>query len=49
MESAFLKFLVIIFGVSALVVFVLGRLKIPSVVGFLIAGVLFGSNGFAFI
>jgi len=31
------------------VVFLLGRLKIPSVVGFLIAGVLMGPYGFEFI
>jgi len=36
-ELGFLKSLVIIFGVSALVVFLLHRLKIPSLVGFLIA------------
>ncbi|NTU42166.1 MAG: hypothetical protein HGA78_03770 [Nitrospirales bacterium] len=45
MELEFLKSLVIIFGVSAIVVFALGRLRIPSVVGFLIAGVILGPHG----
>ena len=49
MEVEFLKALVIIFGVSALVVFLLQRLKIPSIVGFLIAGVILGPHGFEFI
>lgn len=44
-ESEFLKSLVIIFGASALVVFVLHRLKVPSIVGFLIAGVIIGPYG----
>ena len=37
-ELEFLKTLVIIFGVSAFVVFILQKLKVPSVVGFLTAG-----------
>lgn len=45
MESEFLKSLVIIFGVSAVVVFLLNRVKIPSIVGFLLAGVLVGPHG----
>jgi len=49
MESVFLKSLVLILGISALVVFILGRLKIPSIVGFLIAGMFLGPNGFEFI
>lgn len=49
MEFEFLKSLVIIFGVSAFVVFVLGRLKIPSVAGFLIAGIILGPYSFEFI
>jgi CPA2 family monovalent cation:H+ antiporter-2 len=49
MELEFLKSLVLIFGVSAIVVFVLGRLRIPTVVGFLIAGVILGPHGFKFI
>lgn len=45
----FLKSLVLIFGVSAIVVFALGRLRIPSVVGFLVAGVILGPHGFQFV
>lgn len=45
MELEFLKSLVVIFGVSALVVFLLHRLKMPSIVGFLIAGVIIGPYG----
>jgi CPA2 family monovalent cation:H+ antiporter-2 len=48
-EFEFLKSLVIIFGVSAIIVFLLGRLKIPSIVGFLIAGVIMGPYGFELI
>ncbi|WP_333655314.1 cation:proton antiporter domain-containing protein [Dissulfurispira sp.] len=49
MGLEFLKSLVLIFGVSAVVVFALGRLRIPSVVGFLVAGVILGPHGFQFI
>jgi len=49
MELEFLKSLVIIFGFSAFVVFMLGRLKVPSIVGFLVAGVILGPHGFGFI
>ncbi len=49
MELEFLKSLVLIFGVSAIVVFALGRLRIPSIVGFLVAGIILGPHGFQFI
>jgi CPA2 family monovalent cation:H+ antiporter-2 len=45
MESEFLTSLAIILGVSALVVFLLHKLKIPSLVGFLVAGVIIGPHG----
>jgi len=45
MESGFLKSLVVIYGVSAAVVFLLHRLRIPSIVGFLLAGVIIGPYG----
>lgn len=45
MESELLKSLVIIFGASSLVVFLLHRLKIPSLIGFLVAGVIIGPYG----
>jgi len=49
MELEFLKTLVIIFGASAFVVFLLQKLKIPSIVGFLIAGAALGPHGFGMI
>lgn len=49
MELEFLKTLVIIFGVSAFVVFVLQKLKVSSVVGFLTAGVVLGPHGFGIV
>lgn len=49
MEFEFLKTLVIIFGVSATVVFILHKLRVPSIVGFLIAGVFLGPHGFKFV
>ena len=49
MESEFFKSLVIIFGASALVVFLLHKLKIPSIVGFLVAGAIIGPYGIGII
>jgi CPA2 family monovalent cation:H+ antiporter-2 len=49
MGLEFLKTLVIIFGVSAAVVFVLNKLRVSSVVGFLVAGVFLGPHGFGFV
>jgi hypothetical protein len=49
MEFEFLKTLVIIFGVSATVVFILHKFRIPSIVGFLVAGVFLGPHGFGFV
>lgn len=48
-ELVFLKSLIIILGVSAVVVFALHRIKIPSIVGFLLAGMLLGPHGLHFI
>jgi CPA2 family monovalent cation:H+ antiporter-2 len=42
----FLKSLVIILGISAAVVFLLHRIRVPSIVGFLLAGMLLGPYGF---
>jgi CPA2 family monovalent cation:H+ antiporter-2 len=44
-ELLFLKSLVIILGISAVVVFVLNRMRVPSIVGFLLAGMLLGPHG----
>jgi CPA2 family monovalent cation:H+ antiporter-2 len=49
MELGFLKTLVIIFGVSAAVIFLLHKLRVPSIVGFLTAGVLLGPHGFRLV
>jgi CPA2 family monovalent cation:H+ antiporter-2 len=48
-EIIFLKSLVIILGISAVVVFALHRIKIPSIVGFLLAGMFLGPYGLHFI
>jgi CPA2 family monovalent cation:H+ antiporter-2 len=48
-EFEFLKSLVIIFGLSAVVVFTLGKFRIPSIIGFLAAGVLLGPYGLELI
>jgi CPA2 family monovalent cation:H+ antiporter-2 len=48
-EFEILKSLVIILGVSGSVVFLLHRLRLPSIIGFLVAGVLLGPHGFGFI
>lgn len=45
METDILKSLVIILGVSALIVFALSRVRIPPLVGFLLAGVVIGPYG----
>lgn len=43
--SEFLKTLLIIWGISAIVIFILHRFKVSPVVGFLIAGIIMGPNG----
>ncbi len=48
-EFDFLRSLVIIYGLSAIVVFTLGKLRVPSLIGFLIAGVLLGPYGLELI
>lgn len=45
MELEFLKSLVLILCISAIIVFVLGRLRISSIVGFLTAGIIVGPHG----
>ncbi len=42
----YLQALVVILGISAVIVFILGKLRISSVVGFLLAGILIGPSGF---
>jgi len=45
METDILRSLVIILSVSALIVYALSRVKIPPLVGFLLAGVIIGPHG----
>jgi monovalent cation:H+ antiporter-2, CPA2 family len=49
MQVEFLQSLVIIFGVSAIVVFLLNKFKIPSPVGFLLSGILIGPHALGLI
>ncbi|MCX7794091.1 MAG: monovalent cation:proton antiporter-2 (CPA2) family protein [Thermodesulfovibrionales bacterium] len=45
----FLKLIVIIFGVSLLVVMLFHRLRLPSIIGFLISGIIIGPHGIGII
>lgn len=45
----FLQSILIIFGISGLIIYLLGKLKIPSIVGFLIAGTIIGPYGLGLI
>ncbi|MEN2994707.1 MAG: monovalent cation:proton antiporter-2 (CPA2) family protein [Thermodesulfovibrio sp.] len=45
----FLKSILIIFGISGGIIYILRRLKIPSIVGFLIAGTIIGPYGLGVI
>lgn len=49
MIHEYLLSIVIVFGVSALVVYLLGRIRIPSIVGFLLAGLIVGPHGLALV
>ncbi len=49
MDTDILRSLVIILSVSALIVFALSRVKIPPLVGFLLAGVIIGPHGLALL
>lgn len=40
---------VVIFGLSAAVIYLLNRLKIPSIVGFLVAGIILGPHGLGLV
>ena len=48
-EFEFLKSLIIILGISAVALFILNKFGIPSIVGFLIAGILLGPHGLELI
>lgn len=49
MNNDLLLNIVIIFGISAVTVFLLNKVKIPSVIGFLIAGILIGPHTISII
>ena len=49
MNNDLLLNIVIIFGISAAIVFFLQKIRIPSVIGFLIAGILIGPHSIALI
>lgn len=48
-EIEFLKVVVIIFGLASLVIFIFNKLKLPSVVGFLLTGIIAGPHALALI
>jgi len=48
-QLAFLRDLIGVFGVSMLVVFLFHRLRLPTIVGFLVSGVLMGPYGLSLI
>ncbi len=46
-ELDILRELVVVFGAALVVVLILGRLRLPTIAGFLVAGALLGPSGFA--
>jgi|Deesub1362A_J573_1020465.scaffolds.fasta_scaffold01314_1 CPA2 family monovalent cation:H+ antiporter-2 len=48
-EFEFLRSLIIIFGISAVSIFILNKFRVPSIVGFLISGILLGPHGLELI
>jgi len=48
-EFEFLKSLIIIFGISVVSIFILNKFRVPSIVGFLISGMLLGPHGLELI
>jgi len=49
MESSFLRDIIVIFGLSIAILFVCHRFKIPTIVGFLLTGILAGPHGLGLI
>lgn len=45
----FLSDLIVVFAVTAVVVFAFGRARVPSVVGLLVSGVLVGPHGLSLV
>jgi CPA2 family monovalent cation:H+ antiporter-2 len=48
-ELAYLKDILVILGMAVIVVVVFHRLKLPAIAGFILSGVIVGSNGFRLI
>ena len=49
MEILLLNDIVIIFGLSIAILFICHRLRVPAIVGFLLAGILAGPYGFGLV
>lgn len=49
MTLALVESLLVVFGISALIIYLLGKLKLPSIVGFLVAGTIIGPYGLGLI
>jgi CPA2 family monovalent cation:H+ antiporter-2 len=49
MVEEFLKSLVVIFGLSAFIVYLLHKVKLPSIVGFLLSGIIIGPYGIGLV
>jgi monovalent cation:H+ antiporter-2, CPA2 family len=49
MEIELLKDIVVVFALSAVVLFIFHRLKAPTIVGFLLTGILAGPQGLGLI
>ena len=49
MEILLLNDIVIIFGLSVAILFICHRLRVPAIVGFLLAGILAGPYGFGLV
>ncbi len=48
-QLGFLGDLLVIFGWSAVVIYFFGKIRIPSIVGFLVSGVLLGPSGLGLV
>ena len=49
MELAFLRSIIIIFGLSIVIILVFHRLRIPTVIGFILTGLLVGPHGLGLV
>ncbi|MCX7856416.1 MAG: cation:proton antiporter [Deltaproteobacteria bacterium] len=49
MVQDFLESILVVFGISASIIYLLGKIKLPSIVGFLLAGTIIGPYGMGLI